>query len=50
VKKNCSEGKTQVGDVLSVLESDSLKHKKIVENLIRKIETQEKDGGQKSTL
>ena len=36
--------------ILSVLESDSVEHKKIVENLIKKIRIEEKDGPQKDTL
>jgi len=42
--------KNEVKNILSVLESDSAKHKKIVENLIKKIETEEMNGDQKDTL
>ena len=50
----CSElsgkEKNEVKNILSVLESDSVKHKKIVENLIKKIKMEEKHGPQKDTL
>ena len=42
--------KNQIENILSVLESDSVRHKKTVESLIRKIETEEKDGSQENTL
>jgi len=42
--------KTEVENILSVLESDSVEHKKIVENLIKKIETEEKHGHQEDIL
>ena len=42
--------KNKVKNILSVLESDSVEHKKIVENLIKKIETEERDGYQENTL
>jgi len=42
--------KNEVENILSVLESDSVRHKKTVESLIRKIKMEEKDGSQKDTL
>jgi len=42
--------KNEVKNILSVLESDSVKHKKIVENLIKKIKMEERDGYQENTL
>jgi len=42
--------KNEAGNILSVLESDSVEHKRIVENLIKKIKIEEKDGPQKDTL
>ncbi len=42
--------KNEVENILSVMQSDSTKHKRIVESLIKKIETEEKDGSQKDTL
>ena len=36
--------KNQIENILSVLESDSVKHKKTVENFLRKIKMEEKDG------
>ncbi len=42
--------KNEAGNILSVLESDSVKHKRIVENLIKKIKMEEKDGPQEDTL
>ena len=42
--------KNEVENILSVLESDSVRHKKTAESLIRKIETEEKDGHQEDTL
>ena len=42
--------KTEVENILSVLESDSVRHKKTVDNLIKKIETEEKHGHQEDTL
>jgi len=50
----CSElsekEKNEVKSILSVMQSDSAKHKKIVESLIKNIETEEKDGPQEDTL
>jgi len=42
--------KNEVKNILSVLESDSVEHKRIVENLIKKIKIEEKDGYQEDTL
>ena len=42
--------KNQIENILSVLESDSVRHKKTVESLIRKIKMEEKDGYQENTL
>ncbi len=42
--------KNEVENILSVMQSDSTKHKRIVESLIKKIETEEKDGSQKDTF
>ena len=42
--------KNEVENILSVLESDSVRHKKTVESLIRKIENEERDGYQENTL
>ncbi|UCG93995.1 MAG: hypothetical protein JSW13_06075 [Candidatus Aerophobus sp.] len=42
--------KNEVENILSILESDSVEHKKIVENLIKKIEAEEKHGHQEDTL
>ena len=42
--------KNEVEKILSILESGSVRHKKTVENLIRKIETEERDGYQENTL
>ncbi len=42
--------KNEVENILSVLESGSVRHKKTVESLIRKIETEERDGYQENTL
>ncbi len=36
--------KNEVENILSVLESGSVRHKKTVESVIRKIETEERDG------
>jgi len=36
--------KNEVENILSILKSDSVRHKKTVENLIKKIETEEKHG------
>jgi|GEM_PF-2944910 len=42
--------KNEVENILSVMQSDSTKHKRIVESLIKKIDTEEKDGSQKDTF
>jgi len=42
--------KKEAETILSVLESDSARHKETVENLIEKMETEEKNGHQKNTL
>ena len=42
--------KEEVETILSVLESDSVRHKETVENLIEKMGTEEKDGHQKNTI
>jgi len=42
--------KNEVEKILSILESGSARHKKTVESLIRKIETEERDGYQENTL
>ena len=42
--------KNQIENILSVLESGSVRHKKTVESLIRKIKMEEKDGYQENTL
>ena len=42
--------KNEVENILSVMQSDSTKHKTVVESLIKKIETEEKDGSQKDTF
>jgi hypothetical protein len=42
--------KNQIENILSVLESDSAKHKETVENLIKKIKIEEKGGYQEDTL
>jgi hypothetical protein len=42
--------KNEVEKILSVLENGSVRHKKTVESLIRKIETEERDGYQENTL
>ena len=42
--------KNKVENILSLLESDSTKHKRIVESLIKKIKMEEKDGHQENTL
>lgn len=42
--------KNEVENILSVMQSDSTKHKRIVESLIKKIETEEEDGSQKDTF
>lgn len=42
--------KNEVENILSVMQSDSTKHKRIVESLIKKIETEEKDGSHKDTF
>ena len=42
--------KNEAEDILSVLESNSTEHKKIVENLIKKIKMEEEDGHQEGTL
>jgi len=42
--------KNEVEKILSILESCSVRHKKTVESLIRKIETEERDGYQENTL
>ena len=42
--------KNEVENILSVLESGSVRHKKTVESLIRKIENEERDGYQENTL
>ena len=42
--------KNKVENILSVLESDSVEHEKVVENLIKKIKMEEKNGYQKDAL
>lgn len=42
--------KNEVENILSVLESGSVRHKKTVESLIRKIKMKERDGYQENTL
>ncbi len=42
--------KNEVENILSVLESDSVRHKKTVESLIRKIKMEEEGGYQENTL
>ena len=42
--------KNQIENILSVLESDSVRHKKTVESLIRKIKMEEEGGYQENTL
>lgn len=42
--------KNEVENILSVLESGSVRHKKTVESLIRKIKMEEEGGSQKDTL
>jgi hypothetical protein len=42
--------KKEAESILSVLESDSAKHKRVVEGLIKDLETGEKDGHQKDTI
>ena len=42
--------KEEAETILSVLESDSARHKETVENLIERMGTEEKDGHQKNTL
>ncbi len=42
--------KNQIENILSALESDSVKHKKIGESLIKKIKIEEKDGPQEDPL
>ena len=41
--------KNEVGNILSVLERESREHKRIVENLIKKIRMEEKDRDQENT-
>jgi len=42
--------KKYVENILSIMESDSVEHKRIVENLIKKIKMKERDGYQEDTL
>ncbi|TET09228.1 hypothetical protein E3J84_00855 [Candidatus Aerophobetes bacterium] len=42
--------KKEAETILSVLESDSAKHKRVVEGLIKDLETGEKDGHQEDTI
>jgi len=42
--------KKYVENILSIMESDSVEHKKVVENLIKKIKMEEKNGYQKDAL
>ena len=42
--------KKYVENILSIMESDSVDHKRTVENLIKKIKIEEKDGYQENTL
>ncbi len=42
--------KKEAESILSVLESDSARHKKTVENLIEKTGTEEKNGHQEDTI
>jgi len=39
-----------VENILSIMESDSVEHKRIVESLIKKIKMEEKDGYQEDAL
>ncbi len=42
--------KKYVENILSIMESDSVEHKRIVESLIKKIKMEEKDGYQEDAL
>jgi len=42
--------KKEAETILSVLESDSARHKRVVEGLIKDLETGEKDGHQEDTI
>ena len=42
--------KNEVENILSVMQSDSTKHKTVVEGLIKKIKMEEKDGYQEDAL
>ncbi len=42
--------KKYVENILSIMESDSVEHKRIVENLIKKVKMKERDGYQKDIL
>lgn len=42
--------KKEAETILSVLESDSAKHKRVVEGLIKDLKTGEKDGHQEDTI
>jgi hypothetical protein len=42
--------KNEIEKILSVLESDSAKHKRIVERLIKELESGRKDGHKKDTI
>ena len=42
--------KHKVENILSIMESDSVDHKRTVENLIKKIKIEERDGYQEDTL
>lgn len=42
--------KKEAETILSVLESDAARHKETVENLIEKVETEEKNGYQEDTI
>ena len=44
------EEKREIENILSILESDSAKHKRVAEGLIKQLKTEEKDGYQKNTL
>ncbi len=43
-------GKKEAETILSVLESDSAKHKRVVEGLIKDLKTEGKDGYQEDTI